>query len=221
MLSLSFCARAYITFASVLRFSVSNDQKTGPSSLPTKSTFQHRHRSTDGFSLSNREIKHGEMSNLLKNIFIYVWQLPHIRIRFESPGSEWSEDWSFFFVDEKLTNTIIFEYFSISSSLNDIDDGEKKLSDLMDSSSAWYSGRLCACSKLMTVSSWGRISARMAFVLQIRLNVFISKSRLSFSIFFICLISSVISRSILSSSERFCNNLTKLFAIFVFKFFTS
>ena len=151
----------------------------------------------------------------LKNIFINVWQIHYILIRFEGPGFGWSEVCSFFFASVNLRNAIIFEYFSTSSLLIDDAEYDKKLDDHTESSSAWYSGRLCACSKLITVSSWGHISARMAFVRQIRSNILISQSRETISNSCICLLSSLICRSI-SSSERFCNNLTKLFAIFVF-----
>ena len=152
----------------------------------------------------------------LKNIFINVWQLHYILIHFDGLGFEWSEDWSFSLAAVKLTNANIFEYFSTSSSLNDNDDGEKKLSDLTESSSAWYSGRLCASSKLMTVS-WGYISACKALYWQHKLNVSTSLARPSLSTSFSFLVSSLIIWRSLSSRERFCNNLTKLLAIFVFK----
>ena len=70
-------------------------------------------------------------------LHIKIFLYHYILIGFEGPGFG-SEDWSISLASVKLMNANIFEYFSISCSLNDVDDDEKKLFgvDLTDSSSA-------------------------------------------------------------------------------------
>ena len=144
---------------------------------------------------------------ILKIFFINVCQLHYILIRFEGPtgsGSGWSEARFLRLANLKLMNAKILRLLSSSSLIDDV--AVNELFDLTESSSAWYSGRLCARSKVM--ASWGR----MASIAWNKLSSLLSMARRrfwwAFISFFNRLISTIRCWWALSSSERFCNNLT-------------